>query len=267
MSNTILPSAALLATLLLTGSVCCSAEQEWGTLKGQVVYAGEVPKPPSLVARGPVVAKDVADESFLVDPKSKGIANVVIYLPVRPALVHPDLEKTENESGPEQKEDDSKNHEIKIKIKDYRFVSHVAIVRVGSKIRLINADQVAYAIDWPSMQNVQRQMVLVGPKETKGISLNPFNTPEKIPVPVMDHIHNCIRGYWVLLYHPYVAVTDKEGKFEIPDLPYGDHNFKFWQENEGYLSPNYTVKIAKAVNEQKPLIVEAKSLIRSRSGQ
>jgi plastocyanin len=255
MSNTFLQSAALFATLFLNWSRCCSAEQEWGTLKGQVVFAGETPKATPLVRGGVVVANDVADESFLVDGKSKGIANVVIYLTMRPPLVHPDLEKREKESGPEVNEDDSKTPEVKIKIKDYRFVSHVTIVRAGAKIRLINQDPVAHPIHWWSTRNVD-QIVIVDPKKPEGNSLNPFKASEKIPVKVTDHIYPWMYAYWVVLDHPYVAVTDKDGQFEIPNLPFGDHSFKVWQESHGYLDRNYTVKIANAMNEQKPLVIE-----------
>ena len=35
--------------------------------------------------------------------------------------------------------------------------------------------------------------------------------------------------------HPYMAVTDEDGKFEIKNLPAGKHTFKVWHEKVGYL--------------------------------
>ena len=35
---------------------------------------------------------------------------------------------------------------------------------------------------------------------------------------------------------PYMAVTDKDGKFAIKNLPVGEHTFQVWQEASGYVS-------------------------------
>lgn len=36
--------------------------------------------------------------------------------------------------------------------------------------------------------------------------------------------------------HPYVAVTDADGKFRIDNLPAGDHTFRVWHERCGYVT-------------------------------
>ena len=36
--------------------------------------------------------------------------------------------------------------------------------------------------------------------------------------------------------HPYFAVTDKNGRFSIPQLPTGEHDFRIWQERVGYVN-------------------------------
>jgi hypothetical protein len=41
---------------------------------------------------------------------------------------------------------------------------------------------------------------------------------------------------WVLVSdHPYVAVTNKDGKFEIKNAPAGDYRLVVWHEDIGYL--------------------------------
>ncbi len=61
-----------------------------------------------------------------------------------------------------------------------------------------------------------------------------------------------MRAYWVVVDHPYATVTDKDGNFEIKDLPAGEHEFKVWHEKPGYLVKN-------AKDPKKGLLVTIKS--------
>ena len=45
-----------------------------------------------------------------------------------------------------------------------------------------------------------------------------------------------MKSWLVVREHPYVAVTDKDGRFEMRNLPSGEWTFRFWQEKAGYLS-------------------------------
>jgi hypothetical protein len=43
-------------------------------------------------------------------------------------------------------------------------------------------------------------------------------------------------AYWMVTDHPYVAVTDADGRFRIENLPAGKHQFVVWQEKAGYVA-------------------------------
>ena len=73
--------------------------------------------------------------------------------------------------------------------------------------------------------------------------------------------------------HPYVAVTDKDGKFELKNVPVGPHNFMFWQEKSGYLATvtirgqeeswrrgTTEIDIKPGVNDMGTIIVKAESI-------
>jgi hypothetical protein len=45
------------------------------------------------------------------------------------------------------------------------------------------------------------------------------------------------QDYWIVSDHPYVAVTDPDGKFRIENLPAGEHTFRVWHERAGFMSP------------------------------
>ena len=43
--------------------------------------------------------------------------------------------------------------------------------------------------------------------------------------------------------HPYVGITDADGKFKIENLPVGEHSFRVWHERQGYLNRSYKVTV------------------------
>ena len=69
-------------------------------------------------------------------------------------------------------------------------------------------------------------------------------------------------AYWVILDHPYAAISDENGNFEIKDLPVGTHEFNVWQESAGYLDKKYTVNIKDGNNQEKPLKFTAKQILK-----
>jgi len=60
-------------------------------------------------------------------------------------------------------------------------------------------------------------------------------------------------AYVLVLDHPYAAITDEKGHFEIPDLPVGDHEFRVWQESAGWLDKHYAVTIHEGMNYLEPM--------------
>ena len=46
-----------------------------------------------------------------------------------------------------------------------------------------------------------------------------------------------------MIDHPYAALTDKDGKFQIDNLPVGEHNFRIWHERLGDINKKYQVSV------------------------
>jgi hypothetical protein len=69
-----------------------------------------------------------------------------------------------------------------------------------------------------------------------------------------------MQAWWVILDHPYAAVTKEDGTFEIADLPVGEHKFIVWQEKVGFVDKAYTVTVKAGDNDLKPLKVPAATL-------
>jgi plastocyanin len=243
--------------------VCRSAELEWGNLRGRVVIEGEVPKLKPLVEKGAVNVKDPAccaaqeipDHKYVVDEKTSGIANVAIYLRQRPAKVHPELETTSFEPAGEGDKEKNKQDEIKLEQKACQFEPHVVFVQTGQRIRVINRDSVAHNFHTFPIRNQPCNMI-TQPMDPNGVLSPPIKSAEKSPFKISCDIHPWMSAYCIALDHPYCAVTDKTGRFEMPKLPVGSHHFIVWHETMGIIEKNYTVKIEKELNLLQPLTVE-----------
>ena len=243
--------------MLLSGMAFQSeAQAQWGTVKGQIVFDGDLPKLKPLVTKGDSSAKDsavcaaeeVPEEKLIVDPESKGIANVVVYLAKKPAKVHPDLVK-------------SKDAEIKFDQKGCRFLPHVLVVRTDQKVRVLSDDSIAHNTHTNPIKNNQENFI-VPPNDRAGVLMKPLTLVERVPVKVVCDIHPWMSAYWVVIDHPYAAVTDAKGNFEIPNLPVGSHEFTIWQESSGYLDRKYVVDVKAGDNVQKPLKYGAAQLLK-----
>ncbi len=114
-----------------------------------------------------------------------------------------------------------------------KFVPHVLVVQTSQLVNVISSDAVAHNTRGTPLKNPGFNFI-VAPKDSKGTE-QPMKLGERLPVQIGCDIHPWMRGYWVVVDHPYATVTDKDGNFEIKDLPAGDHEFKVWHENPGYL--------------------------------
>ena len=63
-----------------------------------------------------------------------------------------------------------------------------------------------------------------------------FPVEERFPMHVACGSHPWMHGKVVVKEHPYVAVTDKDGKLTIKNIPVGTWTFQFWHERPGYVT-------------------------------
>ena len=227
-----------LAAAFLVGSLAVplNAEAEgWGNLKGKITFDGEIKTLPPLVKKGAAVAdpaicaaQDVASEELLIDPKSKGIANCIIWVKRKPRKIHPSLEKS---AKPIVKVDNIK----------CVFTPHVFVVRTDQTLNAVNSDACSHNVKTNFIFHKNENPILVG-NDQVGASMT-FKKSELLPMPIQCSIHAWMKAYCFVIDNPYFAMTDKDGNFEIKNLPAGKHTFIVWQEKGGYLNNRLKVKI------------------------
>lgn len=208
-----------------------AAAGQWVTIRGQVVFPEKlaIPKRAPLVvnvnraqclARGPIL-----DESMIVNPKNRGIKNVVVWLRPNDAT-NPRASFAKGEIHPA----DAKRKPAQIVIDQpcCMFVDRVTCARVGDTIVVKNSATIVHNFFWASTNNGNFNANV--PPNNKWPMPNAL-AAESPPIQYKCTIHPWMNGYVRIFDHPYYAVTDEDGKFEINNAPAGNYRMVFWHEN------------------------------------
>jgi plastocyanin len=112
--------------------------------------------------------------------------------------------------------------------KHMTFVPHVLVVLKGTTVQFLNSDPVGHNVYWPSIDRNKKLAHNLGtwPQgHEKSFTFNDLGV-----APLLCNVHPEMSGYVVVVSTPYFAVTDKEGNFEIKDVPDGSYTLKTWSE-------------------------------------
>jgi len=198
---------------------------EWGNMKGQFLYDGEAPKRAKLRItkdEEECCKHDLVDESLIVNSKNHGLKNVVIYLyqgrgdtvPVHDGYVA------------------TSKQERKLDNLACRFDPRVVLLWKSQTLRIGNSDPIGHNALIDTRRNPPINVTI----PSGGSSKHNFQSQEREPVPVSCSIHPWMRGWVLVRDTPYMAVTDKDGKFEIKNLPVGQWEFVCWHEKASFLT-------------------------------
>jgi len=203
-------------------------DQQWGTIKGRVVWAGdELPKPETIdTSKEPrCAAKDggpVTRDTWIVNPKNKGVRFVCLWL--RPEeeggklAVHPDLAKIPD-----------KDKVVNVDQPCCMFEPHGVALREGQVLVANNSAQFAHNVDWKGLRPSQGSNQLIPPGGKLEINMK----PSEFQITISCGIHPWMKGWARVFDHPYFAVTDADGNFEIKNAPVGKFRMVVWHET-GY---------------------------------
>lgn len=201
----------------------------WVTLTGWVVFPeGKViPKREPLnvnVDKGHCLKNGpILDESVIVNPKNRGVRNVVVYLrPLDPKVsafekgqIHPDDAKR-------------KPAQVVIDQPCCMFAPRITCARVGDTLVVKNPAPVGHNFFWSSTENGELNVTI--PAGGKHVFERPL-AAEPGAVSYSCSIHGWMKGTVRVFDHPYFAVTDEDGRFEIRNAPAGQFRVVFWHEN------------------------------------
>jgi plastocyanin len=186
------------------------------SVKGTVKFEGTAPKPSTIdMSQDPLCAKlhsTPATTEDVVVGGAGGLANVVIY--VSDGLTSQNFQPPPQPAVLEQK--------------GCQYKPHVLALQASQKLNVVNSDETTHNIH-PNPNN-NREWNMTQPH---GMPLEQTFAREEIAIPVKCNIHPWMKGYIAVFKHPYFAVTDKNGSFELKDLPPGTYTITAWQEKLG----------------------------------
>jgi hypothetical protein len=225
---TIMRSVFTAVALALLTAATASA-QGFGTIKGQFVYDGAPPKRAPLqvtkdqavcLAKGPLLS-----EEWVVDGPTKGVRWIAVWVAAdmggkaalnAPLALHPSVAVVPKKP-------------YIIDQPCCKFEPHVGIMREGQDLVGKNPSPVAH------------NLMIVGGKIK---NINPLMPPNSVtrldakeckshhfPATIACGIHPWMKGYLFVLPHPYFAVTDDKGNFEIKNVPAGKLRLVAWHDS------------------------------------
>jgi plastocyanin len=129
---------------------------------------------------------------------------------------------------PDTKFDAPKDH-VTVDQAKMTFVPHVVAVQQGTTVEFLNSDSVGHNVYWPSISGNKKLSHNLGtwPKGER----KPFQFNDVGVASLLCNVHPEMSGYVVVVPTPYFAVTDKDGNFEIKNVPAGKYTLKTWSED------------------------------------
>jgi hypothetical protein len=219
--------ATITAALLLVWLAEVQAQDKalsWGSIRGQVVYNGPRPPEPVKLRVNPLRCKGpLFGEDWVVRKEGMGVRDVFLWLedPAgKPLPVHPTLRAVPQEDAA-------------LDQPNGQFVPHVLALRQGQPLLVKNSSPVAHhvVIQGHPLVNPGRDFPLpaAGSAEVTGLQA------DRLPLQVTCHIDPWMMAWVRVFDHPYYAVADANGRFEVRLAPSGKYRLKVWHPASGWL--------------------------------
>jgi hypothetical protein len=216
-------------TLLAASSV---AQAGTGTIKGRLVWGddnipavkedvakGKSPQNPDVcAANGPIMSREM-----VVDPKTKGVAYGIVF-----------LFKPKGDSTEQVRKLLEKAPKVVLDQKGCEFQPYVLPFHKDQKLVVKSSDPVGHNVRFTGFNNtgVNQMVAANGEFEVKLVA-------ETRPMELRCDIHTWMKGYLLVLDHPFFATTAADGSFEIKGVPAGDQNLIVWQGKIGYVNKGF----------------------------
>jgi hypothetical protein len=210
------------------------AAEDWGkALKGRIVWNKDaIPKREPIDTKnnmdGPkcqACSKDgkLLTETWVVNERNKGIRWTFVWLAPEDAKakmpIHPNLQKVPDKPA----------------VMDQpccAFEPHALGLRQGQELLVKNSAKFSHNTRYTGhpAKNPGRSVLIPSEQE---LSIKEL-VADRIPVSVKCDLHPWMSAWVRVFDHPYFAVTDADGKFEIKDVPAGKYRLMVWHET-GFL--------------------------------
>lgn len=170
--------------------------------------------------------KSIRDESLRVNRTvDNGIANVYVYLA----------------ESPDGRPFAAPQQAFCLRTDGKAFSPRAGIIRVAQAVTLRNdGQQFANFHLFPGRNPGINHGVPPGGQGNPQVRMA---VPEKTPFEIHSDRYSWMHATGLILDHPFGAVTDELGAFEIANLPPGKYSFRVWHERAGFLERALPIEI------------------------
>jgi hypothetical protein len=194
---------------------------DWVTLKGALIWPvkEEIPERRDLSQpRMPdreytLKAGPLLDDTLLVHKKNRGVKNVVVFL--RPDSNDRDAKFPADKIHPDLVKPKPTTHRIEMEY--CRYNTRVLAIRAGDKLEVVNKGAVAENFN---LQGTAVDLNVTLKPDSKPVVTDAIPAENRWAIFKCD-IHPWMQGRLRVFDHPYFAVTDENGEFEIKQVPKG----------------------------------------------
>ena len=216
MKRTLSLTLAIAAAAALAATASAVAAAGWGTIKGKFVFEGKV-EPAKIEPTKDVEfcsKHELFEEQVIVNDGA--LQNVFVFLAVprgKKVAINPEIKP----AGPKVLDN-----------KGCRFEPHAMTLWTEEELHVKNSD--------PGLGHNTNATVLIantGFNETVPNDkplVKKFTKSEPVPSTVSCSVHPWMNAVVLIRDNPYMAVSGKDGAFEIKGVPAGKQEFAFWHE-------------------------------------
>jgi plastocyanin len=191
------------------------------TVSGRITFEGTAAAPrPVRMDSDPLCMPDGATSELLLVGPDSGLQNVFVYV------------KDGLGSGTYA----PPTTPVELDQKGCRYIPHVFGVQAGQPVHIKNSDPAVHNVNAVAKANDGFNLI----QQPNIESTRTFPRPE-IMIPLRCDVHPWMNSWAGVVAHPFFAVSQEDGRFEIPRLPAGTYTLEAWHEQLGTRTQTVTV--------------------------
>jgi len=217
-------------TSLIAIAFFCSHLMAGGSIVGTITYEGKIPK----LKKFDMTIEPICVQKHETDPARFTGRSEALVLGEGNTLGNIFVQVI---SGLPEKEYFPPEEPVVLDQNGCTYSPHVLALMVGQPLKFLNSDSVLHNLHTLPEENDEFNVTM--PKFLKE-TLRTFEYAEGM-FPIKCDVHPWMGGFVAVLAHPFFDVTEKDGQYQLNDLPPGTYTLEAWHEKLGTRSAEVTI--------------------------